>query len=89
MHELLRGGRAVEADDEVVPAVVQGLRAHFAPCEKEGAPVCYAADDAAVCEDEVAGGSGDSEERERGVSGGEWLGKRRGMGRGRGVKNTL
>lgn len=62
MHELLRGGGAVEAHDKVVAAVVEDLGANFAPREQKGAPVCYAADYAAVGEDEGAGCSGDSGE---------------------------
>lgn len=60
MHELLRGGRTVEAHDEVMAAVVEDLRAHFAPRKQKGAPVRYASDYAPVREHEGAGCSGDS-----------------------------
>lgn len=66
VHQLLGARRAIETHDEVMSAVVQHLRPHFAPCEQEGAPVCDSADYTAVGEHERAGGSGDSVERGKG-----------------------
>lgn len=56
----MRFGRAVEAHDEVVAAVVAELMLADRFGQEEGAPVCDTADDAAGVEDEGAGCAGDS-----------------------------
>lgn len=58
LDEFLGGGRGVEAHDEVVAAVMAGLVFLHGAAEEEGAPVRYAADYAALGEDEGAGCAG-------------------------------
>ena len=58
--ELLNGRGGVEAEDEVVAGVVPRLVLLDGFGEEVGAPVCEAADDAAVGEDEGTGCVGDS-----------------------------
>lgn len=57
---LLRGGRGVEAHDEMVAFGVAGLVLAPGFGEEEGAPVGDAADDTVRGENEEGGGAGDS-----------------------------
>lgn len=59
-HVGVRGGRCVVAHDEVVARLVLHLRPGNGAGELEDAPVGHAADDAAIAEDDLAGGEGDS-----------------------------
>ena len=60
LDELLDGRGGVEAEDEVVAGIVPRLVLLDGFGEEVGAPVCEAAEDAAVGEDEGAGCVGDS-----------------------------
>lgn len=62
-HVVVGGGGGVVAHDKVVAGLVLHLGLCDGAREGEDAPVGDAADDAAIAEDDLAGGEGDSIER--------------------------